>query len=60
MDMGTGYYGTGTGAKIYPHDVSVPIWAGDRYVTGHATHCYNAATTSHHLTYTQWRENSLL
>ena len=56
---GTGYYRTGMGVKFSPHDIPVPIWVGDGYVTGHAMRCYNATTTSHHLTYTQQRENSL-
>jgi len=46
---GTGCYGTGTGAKISPCDVPIPVLAGDGFVT-----CV-MFQHSHHLT-AQWQQ----
>jgi len=31
---GMGHAGTGTGDQIVTRDIPVPVWVGDRYVTG--------------------------
>ena len=40
MITGTGLTGVGAGAghQIFTHDVPVPVWAGDRGVTGSHQH----------------------
>jgi len=44
---------TGTGAKILPRDVPVPVWVGDRSVTDVTCDCFRHSRSSlppcHHL-----------
>jgi hypothetical protein len=47
---GTGQYGTGTGAKILPRDVPVPVSTGDGSVTGLVQSDMSAFSTRRHLT----------
>jgi len=50
---GTGHYGTGMGVKFLPHDVPVPVWAGDGSVTDvmcdHFRHSRSSLPPHHHL-----------